>query len=216
MTTCCGSCWSSASTTAPRGPTPTSPARSSPRPDPRHLPQPMAGATQVLRRRTSVGRAHGRAGDNPRYHQVSEGPLGSPPEVVGGPLRGNSDSVERSGLGERIAVRRVTNAMSALGAPTRPCHVYATDQIVLLIVDWTIDGTGLDGRPSASKAPQPTLPARQRRTLALHHRQHLGTPRELEPRQVAIGLDLRSDITARRYPGGGLATTATARALRRR
>jgi uncharacterized protein (TIGR02246 family) len=36
-----------------------------------------------------------------------------------------------------------------LGAPieVRPRHVYVADDIALLIVDWTIDGTSPDGRP---------------------------------------------------------------------
>ncbi|GIE34878.1 hypothetical protein Ait01nite_079230 [Actinoplanes italicus] len=37
----------------------------------------------------------------------------------------------------------------ALGLPikVRPRHVYTADDIALLIVDWTIEGTGPDGEP---------------------------------------------------------------------
>ncbi|HEX8518533.1 MAG TPA: DUF4440 domain-containing protein [Pseudonocardia sp.] len=40
-------------------------------------------------------------------------------------------------------------ALQALGAPitTRPRHVYVADDVALLVVDWTIDGTGPDGSP---------------------------------------------------------------------
>jgi ketosteroid isomerase-like protein len=37
----------------------------------------------------------------------------------------------------------------ALGLPiqVRPRHVYVVDDIALMIVDWTIEGTGPDGEP---------------------------------------------------------------------
>ncbi|MGI8722918.1 MAG: YybH family protein [Geodermatophilaceae bacterium] len=46
--------------------------------------------------------------------------------------------------------RAVANArFQGLGLPidVRPRHVYVADDIALLIVDWTIDGTGPDGTP---------------------------------------------------------------------
>lgn len=46
--------------------------------------------------------------------------------------------------------RAAANAsFQALGAPitTRPRHVYVADDVALLIVDWSIDGPGADGRP---------------------------------------------------------------------
>lgn len=48
------------------------------------------------------------------------------------------------------AERRSANAaLQALGVPivVQPRHVHVADDIALLIVDWTIDGTGGDGAP---------------------------------------------------------------------
>lgn len=45
------------------------------------------------------------------------------------------------------ARREVNARMTALGLPieVRPRHVYVADDVALLIVDWTIAGTGPDG-----------------------------------------------------------------------
>ena len=58
--------------------------------------------------------------------------------------------VTESGRPVTGADRAAANAaLQALGAPitVRPRHVYVADDIALLIVDWTIEGSGPDGRP---------------------------------------------------------------------